>query len=586
MGKFTVVCPECGAINHASTSLFAKKTIQCGICHTDINVKDVRMVSERCPHCGNTYIYDRAKGNKNACPVCGQKADTTAQFKEKKAVINCPQCACAITVDKNSEHEICPICDAEIDVKKLLLKEKLTSDMGVSVIQYEGDNSVFVWKHPIEDFNMGSQLIVHEAQEAIFFMNGEALDTFGPGRYTLETQSLPILEKLYNIPSGAQTPFHAEVYFINTTVKMALKWGTDSRVHFIDPVTSIPLDIGACGEMSLQVANSRKLMDKLVGTSLGFTSNDSSASLRNLQNYFKAPIMTEVKSQIASIIKGLQINIFEIDQHLSLLSDSLRKRIEPIYEDYGLIVPNFAITNVALPEDDPNFKNIKMLMSQAYLGVKQEQIKTDIAEAAGKRKMVEAQTEANIKAIYAQGDAEAIRLKGLSEAEVMRAKGYTEKDRIDAEVQKAYAESFGKMASNAGGAGGNGGGTGGSLAGDMMNFMAQMKMAETMMGKIDGFMSPANQNKPAENTAPAPAPAQTWTCSCGETQNRGKCCMNCGKPRNEGWTCSACGHSGNAGKFCEECGAPKPAEEWTCAQCGNAGNKGKFCEECGAKRPE
>lgn len=56
------------------------------------------------------------------------------------------------------------------------------------VIKYEGDNSTFIWKSPIEDFKTGTQLIVHESQEAIFFMNGQALDLFGPGRYTLETR--------------------------------------------------------------------------------------------------------------------------------------------------------------------------------------------------------------------------------------------------------------------------------------------------------------------------------------------------------------------------------------------------------------
>ena len=55
----------------------------------------------------------------------------------------------------------------------------------VSVIKYEGDNNTFVWKHPCEDFNTGTQLIVHESQEAVFFMNGRALDTFGPRRHTL-----------------------------------------------------------------------------------------------------------------------------------------------------------------------------------------------------------------------------------------------------------------------------------------------------------------------------------------------------------------------------------------------------------------
>ena len=59
------------------------------------------------------------------------------------------------------------------------------------IIKYEGNNTTFVWKHPIEDFNTLTQLIVHETQEAIFFMNGQALDLFGAGRHTLETQNIP-----------------------------------------------------------------------------------------------------------------------------------------------------------------------------------------------------------------------------------------------------------------------------------------------------------------------------------------------------------------------------------------------------------
>ena len=64
------------------------------------------------------------------------------------------------------------------------------------IIKYEGDNSTFVWKHPKEDFNSLTQLIVHESQEALFMMNGQALDLFGPGRHTLETQNTPKLGKL------------------------------------------------------------------------------------------------------------------------------------------------------------------------------------------------------------------------------------------------------------------------------------------------------------------------------------------------------------------------------------------------------
>ena len=95
------------------------------------------------------------------------------------------------------------------------------------VIKYEGDNTTFIWKHPVEDFNSLTQLIVHESQEAIFFMNGQALDMFGPGRYTLETGNIPKIGRFLNRQVGDESPFHCEVYFKNKTEQLAIKWGAD-----------------------------------------------------------------------------------------------------------------------------------------------------------------------------------------------------------------------------------------------------------------------------------------------------------------------------------------------------------------------
>ena len=111
-----------------------------------------------------------------------------------------------------------------------------------NVLKY---NNTIIWKYHAEDFNTQSKLIVHESQEAIFLANGRALDTFGPGTHTLDTKNIPLLCHLINIPTGGVSPFHCEVYFINKTVQMAVKWGTDRKVRFLDPSLGIPLEISA-----------------------------------------------------------------------------------------------------------------------------------------------------------------------------------------------------------------------------------------------------------------------------------------------------------------------------------------------------
>ena len=94
-----------------------------------------------------------------------------------------------------------------------------------NIIQYEGDNHTFVWKHPSENFNCFSQLIVHESQEALFFSNGKALDLFQAGRHTLKVANIPFLRDVIAKFTDDDTPFHCEVYYINKAVQMAEQTG-------------------------------------------------------------------------------------------------------------------------------------------------------------------------------------------------------------------------------------------------------------------------------------------------------------------------------------------------------------------------
>lgn len=218
----------------------------------------------------------------------------------------------------------------------------------IDIIKYEGDNTTFIWKHPAEDFNTMSQLIVHESQEVIFFLNGQALDTFGPGRHTLETQNIPLLSQHLNLITGDKTPFHCEVYYINKTEQMAIKWGTDSRVQFVEPTYGFPLEIGASGDMSIRVENSRKLLLKLVGT-------ENLLTQTTLTTYFRSILMTRVKTYLAQTIKDNKINIFEIDENLNIISDALKSKIKDDFIEYGVALERFFVTTIVKPDGEKNY---------------------------------------------------------------------------------------------------------------------------------------------------------------------------------------------------------------------------------------
>lgn len=457
-----------------------------------------------------------------------------------------------------------------------------------NIIKFEGDNSVFIWKHPCEDFNSMTQLIVHESQEAVFFMNGQALDLFGPGRHTLETQNIPKIGAFLKRATGDKTPFHCEVYFINKTVQMALKWGTDSKVRFLDPTYGVPLEIGASGEMNLMVSDARKLLIKLVGTTNGISwENHGGGFAKSLAMAFRPLISTAVKSNLAGCIKSQGINLLEIDNQLEELSTALKSSMISGFEEYGLTIPEFYVTNVVLPESDLNFKRIRELHTlslQRKMVEAETTIKTAIAESeavitiaerratmekeATATEMVRSASERDL--IRAQAAAQAAKLAGFAEAEVMRAKGYTEKDVIQADVQKAFAAGIGNMNIS-----------GGGVAGDMLGLGVSLAAAGVVTPKLGEMFRSFDTQQPEttqNNKHICP------NCN-SEVPANSKFCLECGTKiealGDDEIICPACGKKTHKGKFCMECGSPLVRK---CKNCGaELPNNAKFCLECGEK---
>lgn len=389
------------------------------------------------------------------------------------------------------------------------------------VIKYEGDNTTFIWKHPIEDFNSLTQLIVHESQEAIFFMNGQALDLFGPGRYTLETGNIPKIGRFLNRQVGDESPFHCEVYFINKTEQMAIKWGTDSKVEYIEPVYGFPIAIGASGEMSLRADDSRKLLLKLVGT-------EDTLTRQKLVTYFRAFLMTRVKTYIASVIKQKSINIFEIDENLASFSEDLHQLLIPDFEEYGIALEKFLVTTVVKPEGERQYEKFKELNFRQY---------ADIAEAKLRQQtdIIYAQTEAQKKIIDSQAQATKRAQEGYTYAQE---RGF---DVAEKAAQNESSGQFTNMGIGLGAMAGVGGAVGGFVGDSINNVMAGAAQMDT---------------------APGVGRADV------------RFCENCGAPL-----------SADAA-FCDECGTPVPVDDTKCSNCGYVFERpGKFCPKCGTKRP-
>ncbi|MCD8091196.1 MAG: SPFH domain-containing protein [Clostridiales bacterium] len=469
-----------------------------------------------------------------------------------------------------------------------------------SVIKYEGDNNNFVWKYPVEDFTMGSQLIVHETQEAVFFRDGQALDLFGPGRYTLETQNIPLVSKLYNSPLTSDSVFHSEVYFINLTTHMGVKWGTDSKIGLFDPDSGMHLKLGACGEFNIRVNDSRRLLIKLVGTTKALSRSDL-FSASGSEGYFKSLITTKVKSYLGNAIKDLRLNLLEIDSRLEELSEELHKKINPTIEDYGLTISEFYLTRVVLPEDDPNFRRYRQQFADKYLLVKEEEIKKAQAVALKERKTVEAQAAVELKIIDTEGNAKTLKIQKQAEAEALKtqkqaeAESYKMKAEAEAMEMKmkgyTYQQETSRMVgleamqNGLGGSGQNGA----SALGDLAGLGVGLGAMGGVLNMTRDAISPVTDTSTQIGQNVSGIMQNAWSCTCGQNNITSNFCPNCGKKKpeatvNQGWKCPNCGKSNITSKFCPDCGTAKPQQpvSWNCT-CGTQNITSKFCPNCGKK---
>ena len=615
MSKFVIECPKCGRYAEAKTGFFARKKIDCA-CGYTIDVRTEKLTNRVCAHCGNDVVFDQSRGESAKCPVCGELINTAAD-RGKMAEFACAQCGVRLNASKSAVTYKCPVCDHENNVVEQIKKEEIKKSGLASVIKYEGDADTLVWKHPIEDFNLGSQLIVHESQEAIFFMNGQALDLFTGGQHTLETKQLPILEKLYNLSAYPDGVFHSEVYFFNLTNQMAVKWGTSEKVNFIEPSSGAPISIGARGMLNFRISNSRKLLLKLVGTGGKLTRQDLIEDGEgHIKNYFRSLIQLTVSTNLANIITEEKIDLLTIDQQKMRLSAAMLTALQNSFDDYGLVITEFLVMGIMLPQKgELGYDALQTILQMRQKDLKKSAIEVEtelkLAEMEAKKQLdiriqenvaevemahrkavaqkgetsvLEAQYASQVKVAEATGDVQAERLHmqlemerkaqtAQIEAEEMRMKGYSQRDVMQTDVQKAYANALGQMGSN-------GGGAGVGMLGDIASLGVTLGAMGGVMNMTKDAMTPMMN--------PAATPAAGWSCACGAQNVTTNFCPNCGAKKPEpktGWNC-ACGAQNITSNFCPNCGAKKPEEAsgWNCA-CGAQNITSNFCPNCGAKKP-
>lgn len=222
----------------------------------------------------------------------------------------------------------------------------------IDVVKYDGNDEIFAWKFPSENLRLGTQLVVKTSQHAFFIKGGQVLDEFKEGTYTLKSGNIPLLHKVINIPFGGDSPFQAEVWYINMISKLDNKWGTPTPIQLEDPKYNIVVPVRAFGQFGMSISDPKKFLQTLVGNMKDF-------STEKVVEYFKGKVISSTTSAIGKKMVLEGISVLQIHVLLDDLSEYCKDKIQAEFESYGIKIENFYLMSINVPESDPSVIKLK-----------------------------------------------------------------------------------------------------------------------------------------------------------------------------------------------------------------------------------
>lgn len=212
----------------------------------------------------------------------------------------------------------------------------------IEVIEWlDASQDTLLYRFPVynQEIKNGAQLIVRESQAAVFVFEGQAADTFGPGRYTIDGGNTPILSKLGAWKHGFNSPMKSEVYFVNTKQFTDMKWGTANPIMLRDNDFGI-VRLRAFGAYNMRVSDPQTFIKEVAGTNAHFQTEDIDTQLKRA-----------IVSEFSDALGELKIPALDLAAQYKELGEAIRTKINEDFKDYGLTVTKFYVENISLPEE-------------------------------------------------------------------------------------------------------------------------------------------------------------------------------------------------------------------------------------------
>ncbi|WP_342537403.1 SPFH domain-containing protein [Sporosarcina sp. FSL K6-3508] len=212
----------------------------------------------------------------------------------------------------------------------------------IEVIEWQDqDANTLVYQFPVHnnEIKMGAELTVRESQVAIMVNEGEIADVFTPGRHILYTQNMPILTKLKSWKYGFDSPFKAEVYFINTKQFINQKWGTSNPIMMRDPDFGM-IRLRGYGIYSYRVSEPVVFLRELFGTNSSYDTNSVEGQLKKM-----------IISGLSDLFAESQIPALDLAMHYDELSEQGKQKMMPRFASFGFDITSLYIENLSLPKE-------------------------------------------------------------------------------------------------------------------------------------------------------------------------------------------------------------------------------------------
>src|SRR5688572_21889907 len=213
----------------------------------------------------------------------------------------------------------------------------------IEIIEWTDDSrDTLSYRFPDDDkaIKNGAQLIVRESQHVQFVYLGEFGDTFKPGKHTLTTDNIPVLTKLRSWKYGFNSPFKADVYYLNTRLFTGNKWGTANPVMMRDNDLGI-VRVRAFGTYDFRITEPKVFLKEVAGSDHNFRLDEFAETMRS-----------RVVSVFAEALAQAHIPVFDVASRYSELGQALLPLINPVISaKYGLEVSSFIVENVSVPPE-------------------------------------------------------------------------------------------------------------------------------------------------------------------------------------------------------------------------------------------